>query len=303
MPALVVLLLLVAWLGTRDSVSALVGRLFPPGGIGLAPTLSIALGGPAVLFFLVLAHELGHVAGARLGGLGLVRMVVGPFEYRARVGVRIHSRFSEMTGLTVALPVGGAFPGGILPYIAGGPIASLVLGIIGAAVAILMPVAGDYAYAARALLGLLGGGSLVMGIVTLVPVSVAGLPSDGLRLLQLRPGAPSAHAHLSLLAVAAQDLAGVSPSRWDETALTAALELPAGSPAHLMARIFEYRYRRGKGLPQPAGRALGAALRSARGADHRVRAALAAETAAFCLEHPSLGPSEPWQAVANSYGV
>lgn len=187
-----------------------------------------------VLFLLVVAvHEMGHLLGGLSQGMRFLLLIFGPFQWNAtNDGVRFRwvTNLGLMGGLAAALPVRmDNLRQQMLPMIAGGPLASLVLAVLAAVLSFgATGRVGGYA----AVVALL---SLAIFLVTAIPFRAGGFMSDGMQLLEVRRGGPSVIERADLIAVMAISLGGVRPRDWD-TALVARLEaMHSTEPLRLLA--------------------------------------------------------------------
>lgn len=160
------------------------------------------------VFFVLLAHEVGHLAGAVSAGFRVQLLTVGIFTL-VREGERLRLRWNwdlgRMGGLASALPVPGCdVRRGAIRMIVGGPLTSVVLGVLGWVV---------FAFGSGVvgLLGaLVGGFSLMIGLATSIPGAMGGFVSDGGRFLMLRRGGMEAERWLGLATL----VPTVRPREW-----------------------------------------------------------------------------------------
>ncbi len=143
--------------------SALINRIIPHAEPGLSPGFRLVLGliGAAAFVGSILAHELGHAAVARHGGVKVERISLWLFGGMAQMS-------SEADRPPLALRIAAA-----------GPAVSLALGGIGLGVAAALHAA-DTAPGAAAVASWLGTINLLLAAFNLLP----GLPLDGGRILQ-----------------------------------------------------------------------------------------------------------------------
>ncbi|MCB0637532.1 MAG: hypothetical protein KDC54_12975 [Lewinella sp.] len=157
-----------------------------------------------LLYLLVIGwHELGHVAVGRLQGFRFFSLTVGPFSWR-REGERIvfawNSKINLAGGLALMLPQSEArMATRFAAYAAGGPLASLLLALLGLGLAWWLP-SGIFA---TLLAGAIGGFSLLIFIVTILPFRAGGFSSDGKRILTLLSASESAQIEVTALRVIA----------------------------------------------------------------------------------------------------
>ena len=192
-----------------------------------------ALAVPVLLLLVIAIHEIGHLLGGLSQGMRFLLLIFGPFQWNAtNEGIRFRwvTHLGLMGGMAAALPVRmDNLRQQLLPMIAGGPLASLLLTALAAALS--FSIAGRMAgYAA--IVALL---SLTIFLVTAVPFRAGGFMSDGMQLLEVRRGGPSVIERADLIAVMATSLGGVRPRDWD-TALVARLEaMHSTEPLRLLA--------------------------------------------------------------------
>ena len=173
-----------------------------------------------VAFFTILGHELGHVMGGALGRLRFVMLIVGPLriakeEGRLTFGL---NRWAQMSGgLALCVPqTRQPSVGALLKYIAGGPLASLVLCLLCIATSfVLFDVDGSAAARYGAFFtftgALFNGG---IAIITALPLPTVGYDNDGKQLLDLLRGGQKAEAKLLLSMLSAEALGGKRPGEW-----------------------------------------------------------------------------------------
>jgi hypothetical protein len=187
-----------------------------------------------VLFLLVIAiHELGHLLGGLSQGMRFLLLIFGPFQWNAtKDGIRFRwvTNLGLMGGVAATLPVRmDNLRQQLVPMIAGGPLASLGLSMLAAALS--FSATGRLAgYAA--VVALL---SLAIFLVTAIPFRAGGFMSDGMQWLEVRRGGPSVIERADLLSVMATSLGGTRPRDWD-AALMARLEsMNSTEPLRLLA--------------------------------------------------------------------
>lgn len=183
-----------------------------------------------VLFLIVLgAHEVGHLIGGMSQGMRFLLLIVGPFVWQASgSGTRFDWNTSPalMGGLAAALPTeqGDPLRRQWLWLIAGGPLASLLLAVLAAA---LIPVS-DPRFAAYLLF--VAATSFGIFVVTLIPVRAGGFMSDGMQLIDVWRGGRGAMERGALMQIFAQSLSGVRPRDWDPSAMEELSRIGSGDP-------------------------------------------------------------------------
>lgn len=195
----------------------------------------------AVVLLSIVAHELGHLLGGRLGGWRPFLFIVGPL--RLRFGEHLHVSWGRLgpglLGMAASLPpvhADAARSRDLSLMLLGGPGANLVLVLLG-------------------LLGLYGLGDdpgafqrgvcaavvLVNGffaVVNLLPVKAGGFLSDGYQLRQAWRGDPAVHERIAMTLLQAQALAGRRPRDWDAGLVQTVTQAQADPQARLMGPLF-----------------------------------------------------------------
>jgi len=216
-------------------------------GLQLAGVENAALIAACVLslFLVLLAHELGHLFGGRLVGFRAFLLIIGPFRFeRQQHGWRMHLN----TNVALAGGMAGSAPTDThdLPrrsavMVGAGPFTSLMLGI--AALVLwwqLNPVGLDASSSFSRVLVVfvsltLGGASLAIAVVTMLPMTTSGYLTDGARLLRLWRGGPIGERDAAVQAVYGASLGGQRPRDWDVALLATARQPADGSAFELVA--------------------------------------------------------------------
>lgn len=207
-----------------DSIMALFGVSFDAARASawvLIPAIALSF------FFVLSFHEAGHILGGKLVGFRFLLFVVGPVKlYAAEGGVR----FGINRSLAMAGGLGGAAPTDsrnlrrrMMLYVAGGPVASLVLAALSFGVALVASPSVGLVFGITSLT------SLFVGVVTLVPSKFGGFVSDGSRLLMLLRGGPEAERWAALSALGGASMAGVRPRDFDGELVERSLSPSDGS--------------------------------------------------------------------------
>lgn len=199
-----------------------------------------------VMFLVLLAHETGHIVGGVSAGFRFQLLTVGPFTLvreDGRLRLRANRDLGRAGGIAVTLPVPGVdVRRGAMRMIVGGPLASLVLGILGWVV--------FFASSGLAsLLGALTGGfSLGIALMTSIPGAIGGYVSDGGRFLMLRRSGMEAERWLTLGRIRVE----ARPRDWDLGA--AGEEWVDGSVDGVIVASALYCYELDCGREEAAGR-------------------------------------------------
>lgn len=214
------LLLIAACIGVLTSVAGYqLGRAaksWVPNGFGVSfDVLSgwdlLAL--PVLIVFVLAFHEAGHLAGGMSRGMRFLLFIAGPFGWiRGEDGIHFRWFFNLGTfgGLAAALPAPGqALKPQLIRLVLGGPLASLLLSVLGiAAFAWLPGRAGAYGL-------IVAGLSLAIFVVTALPMRNGGFMSDGMQFLQLSRNPAMVERRVRLMALMGQGMAGTRPRDYD----------------------------------------------------------------------------------------
>jgi hypothetical protein len=181
------------------------------------------------IFLGVVTHELGHLSAGWIVKLRFDSFAVGP--------ISLHLEYGKLTiRLRRSLPAGG-YAGmrvdrvrklrrRLLIFVAGGPIANLLLAM---ATALFLTYAPPKSNGLAALLDMFWMMSAILGMINLVPFRTGLLFSDGARILILLSSVPKSRRWLSQNGILSQNHAGVRPKAWRRTWLEAAGRVRDGS--------------------------------------------------------------------------
>jgi hypothetical protein len=234
---------------------ALVGVAIAKFGIFSLPKLSL---GPVakVLFVLVvlvtlslvtLAHELGHLVGGWIAGYEFNLLIWGPFKLWREQG-RLHlgrnRSWSLAGGMALSVPRGTESDNRHAALmVAGGPVASLLLGTVLLLLARptgALPDAG----VVRNLFGVLALGagftSLAVGVICLVPMRTSGFLTDGARLLRLARGGDTAVRDRAMMTLVGLATSSVRPRDWPDAVVRDVDATRDGSPLDAAAPLLAY---------------------------------------------------------------
>lgn len=196
---------------------------------------------PLAWLVAVTIHELGHLGAGMARGMRFLLLIVGPCKF-ARVGGGVSFEWvfnlGTLGGLAAAMPdPTRPLPPQMRALVLGGPAASALLGLLSFALAALGDGRGAL-YAA-----MIGAISLLLFVVTALPMRVGGFMSDGMQWLELRRGGAAVEQRQALTLVVAQSLAGTRPRDLDAGTLGRGLAL-AGTDAVRDTGLFYYAYLR-----------------------------------------------------------
>jgi hypothetical protein len=157
-----------------------------------------------VFYLLVVGwHELGHVLAGLLMRFKFMSLTIGPFAWRRyhdQVRFTWNRNVNLSGGLAYMLPQGEEnMARRFATFAAGGPLASLVLAVLG--LGLSFPLASGSM--AELLAGVVGVFSLVIFALTIAPFRAGGFSSDGRRILTLLGKSEAARHEVTLLRVIA----------------------------------------------------------------------------------------------------
>jgi hypothetical protein len=226
-------------------------RLLPDYLAGWQTALVVALL-PLMYMLGIAAHELGHVLGGRLGAFRTLLFIVGPLRIeRTTDGFRpgLNRNILLSGGLAAMTPVGlHDLRRRTVVMIAMGPVVSLMVGAqllaVYQATSPFMLREGSSFVAQLASLALLELGviSLLVGLLTLVPVRSGGFYSDGARLLRLTKASDEVEREVALIALTGMSMAGTRPREWDSALVEKGSGIRDGGPFEVGGRQFAYAH-------------------------------------------------------------
>lgn len=188
---------------------------------------------PVAILAVIAVHEAGHLAGGLARGMRFLLYVVGPFQIsRSAQGLRFDWVFNLGTfgGLAACIPrTDQPLRGQLLPMISGGPLASLLLALLGWG----LYEASNGRWAAWALIVALL--SAMIFLVTAFPMRAGGFMSDGAQFLEVLRGGAAVEARHRLTLLMGQSLAGARPSELDPSLIDACLGAADADPGRRVA--------------------------------------------------------------------
>jgi hypothetical protein len=216
--------------------------------IGWPGWVAVAVALPVIFLVLVAVHEGGHLVAGAAARFRPCLFIVGPVKFERRDSgwsAGVNRVFPLAGGMVGATPEGidGLRPR-MLALVAGGPAASLAFGF--AAVSAMAVFTGaDTTLTGAAAVGFvvvaaLGLGSLMLGMIALIPGDKHGFSSDGARILRFLRSGPQVDAEVALLGLGGASMGGQRPRDWDAALVASTLRLPPGAPMGVAARIFAH---------------------------------------------------------------
>jgi hypothetical protein len=246
---------------------------------------------PMLYLLCVAVHELGHVGAAVLVGFRPLLFVVGPLRVQ-RNGARLEPGLNRSTalsgGLVVCAPLGSHdLRRRTLVMAAGGPVASLMFGaqclaFWMALAALPRAVDGPVANLLHVTLAFLGIGSLILGLLTLLPTRVGGFYSDGARMLRLMRSGEETEREVALLTLTGLSLGGMRPRDWDAALVQRSAAIRDGGAFEVGGLQFAYAHALDSGDIAAARTHLHAVLERVRQLPAAGRASVHLSAATFC---------------------
>ena len=196
---------------------------------------------PPVLYAVIAIHELGHVAAGKIVGMRMEGIVVGGLAlHRAgeRWRVSFHPRSLGPQGFAMCVPDKKPLERErVAWFVAGGPIASLLLALI-AGTALRMFGSGAHDWIAAAFWT-----NFFLMCLSLVGTDGVHV-RDATRFHMLRSKPEEAQAYIALIRLYDEIARGRAPREWSPEAIDGLLKTPAHAPEYIMSRLFAYyRYR------------------------------------------------------------
>jgi Peptidase family M50 len=186
-----------------------------------------------ILFFLVIAiHEGGHALVGVWMKFDFRMYVVGPFMWEKEQSIwkfKWNKNVNTMGGMVLCLPTGNDnLINRFSYYAAGGPVASILLALVSYGLYLFISHVGLYGTGfvlTRGLFIIISFLSLMIFIVTALPMRMGGFYTDGARFLRLRRGDETSHFDLLTLKIITSSSNGTRPKMLDKLDLNEALRL------------------------------------------------------------------------------
>jgi hypothetical protein len=199
--------------------------------MGLAEVALVPVLGFAAIFI----HELGHAIVGSLVGMRFILLTTGPLKIVVEDG-RMRLRFNPQPGLwgglTLLVPRDPReMSAQLLPMIAGGPAANLLLAVACGAAYLLWSQPRPTVLMELALI------SGAFCLITLIPNRTGGYASDGAQLLTLQKDPEDAEIRIVLSTLAGLSMSGTRPRDYDRGLIDRALG-SARSPAHQLGAYY-----------------------------------------------------------------
>jgi Zn-dependent protease len=240
----------------------------------------------ASCFMALALHELGHLVAGLWVKFRFSLYIVGPLRVERDehdiIRVRFNRQIATYGGLCACLPTDNHdLLQRFARIIAGGPLASLIGGLvaIGVAQASVLPAP------LRLFCLSLGTISLLLVVVTLIPMPNGIFLTDGARLLRLRRGGELAARDVALLQLYALSLMNKPTSEWSEEAIRASLTPQDSSIFEVTGCLFAYSWFLERNELETAGRHLDRCLEIVQNLRSSMLAGYLVEAAWFMAWH------------------
>lgn len=228
--------------------------------LGTAALLALAVTFVTGALLAILVHELGHVAAGKSVGMRFRQLVVGPLWIERKEG-RTNWRWNR--SLTVAgglalcsfereEELNAKLLRKMYRYAAGGPVASLLLGltVLGAWMLVRgTELESDLLRGLRSGLLMTGLVSFMIGVVTLVPSgkSSGSFMSDGERIRRYRRGGDAVLDEVAMAQISGLSMAGVRPRDWPPALVARLGHLRGTDASEAAARMLEANWHLDEG--------------------------------------------------------
>jgi hypothetical protein len=246
---------------------------------------------------LIAGHESGHLLAGLAVGFRPWLVMIGPLKIvREGATLRVRLNRSLVPGLVRALPTDARdLRRRLAVYISGGPLASLLLGVLCLGLAIVANRTSTAITTWRQMgfwLGMIGLSSLILFLGTIIRFLAAALPfgssgprSDGAQLFDLLQGRPRAERRLLAMTLITAWQDGVRPRAWEVGIVERLLALREGTADDVGANICGFYYALDSGQSERAGRLLDLAVSQLQGYQVDAHPALLLEAAFFEARH------------------
>jgi hypothetical protein len=257
--------------------------------VGSAPKLELGVAGKLAMAAVVVisfplfvgVHELGHLLGGMAVGFRPLLFMVGPLRVE-RTGDRFSTKLTfkgaMFGGLAACAPMDTRdLRRRTLWLIAGGPLASLVTGILFLTLRPLL----DAPPLPDALLLVSGLVSLLIWMIASIPGTAGGFYSDGARIIRLLRGGPDVEREVAVIAIMGLSMGGARPREWSPELVARGA---AGEPDTIFGvagRLYAHMYEVDHGRVEAARAQLQAVLAAIEILPKQSRAGLMLQAALF----------------------
>lgn len=182
------------------------------------------------MFLVIAIHEIGHLIGGAISGFRFYMFVLGPLLIVREQDQKVYIRLNKLThlagGAALSLPRNGvATPSALFNMIAGGPLTSVIFGVVLLGFYYLFPKSylpqlnAGWAFILPLIWLIMGVGSILIGITTLIPSRMGIMQSDGFRLLNLMRKNRTAEYDVAMVGLLGAVQQGARPAQWPITDL------------------------------------------------------------------------------------
>lgn len=249
---------------------------------------ALALLFPAIWLLVVLAHELGHLAGGALAGFRPIMLVAGPLRLlwvEGRPRVELNRSLALAGGVAAAAPDDDRnLIRRMLLMVLGGPLGSLLVGLLAAAA---LPFTSGLAQALLLIALVLG---LMITLVTLLPLRTGGFLTDGARVRMLLRGGPAAERWCASALLVSSAMSGRIRAV-DPILVARATALRDGSLDDVGAAFLAYSFHLARGELAAAGAEIDHVVAHQGAYSAGLRPALLIEAAYFAARHRGDAPT------------
>lgn len=239
-----------------------------------------------IFYSAVTVHELGHLLGGWLVDFRFVMLMIGPLRVMRTVrGVQVslNRTLRGVGGLAVTIPRDFAnLRSRLAVMIAGGPLASLSLGLVCLGVVLVAPIRLEVTHL---LLVLLAFCNLGLGAASLIPMRSGGFMSDGGQLWSLWRQPALVEVRQAVLMIQAASISGMRPRDWDSALLERGSGAVVQPQMYAVLELLGYLHCLDRGDVDGARVRLIAALEQLDHLPLAVRPAFCAEAAYFAVRH------------------
>jgi hypothetical protein len=213
-------------------------------------------GSVLAVYLVLLTHEIGHLLAGWLVGMRPFLLVSGPFKLivtNKGLEVGVNTNLALAGGLAACMPgKTGILKHQLMALVAGGPLTSLLLGIVGLFATSLLPE-GSLAGLLSLVFGLAGLGIFA---ATMFPGKTSGFMTDGAQLWSLLRGGSEVEERMGLLLLQAESLSGNRPRDYSPELLQQVSMAPSSSLTGIAGNLFAYYHYLDCGEISKAGTAL-----------------------------------------------
>jgi len=239
-----------------------------------------------VHFTAVIIHECGHLLGGQLVGNRFRMILVGPFALiRLSRGLKWQrNQVLVNGGMAATFPVAAdGVRGKMLAMVAGGPLASLISGLLG--VLLYLDFGAQLPPAARWFAACYGGYSLILAGFNLLPMRVGRFNTDGARILMLIRDTEAARRWCAVAVLGGSYYNGTRPRDWPTELTQRLLSETEGTVEFLGASVYLYLWFLDRGEIEEAGAWLGKAVMASQSLPPSIKSGVLRSSAWFEAWH------------------